>query len=333
MLILPLIILKGIKQKTAFTCLTVLFFVIFILPGLNNLNYFFNWIYELTIKSGKYGKGDATIYNSAQFYKNIYLIFKKDPVFGIAFITIIVSYLFQLKVKANAGTFENKLKAVSLSLSMIFIIQVIIVAKHYSQYYMIPSFMLSVPAIVISTMVLINKDSKSKEKKKYEFTFGIIFSLILIWSIYLIISSYFEGDAQRKDAEKMVNLIEEKRQDGIFISSFGSSGRETALAFASQYGAGQSRRYMQFLSERFRSKIFYNQWTDKMFTITNSYDIKNALLKSPFILVQLSHYGSIENFMKTLKLICGTKKIRYEKVYSNQKLETLYKIVIERSAE
>lgn len=328
LLILPVIILKGFKQKAAFAFLTFVFFIMFILPGLNNVNYFINWISDLIIKSGKYGKGEASVFNSGQFYKNIYAIFKKDFVFTVAFVTTLFTLISLIKSKAESGSFEFRLKKILLSLMLIFIIQIVMVAKHYSQYYMIPSFMLSVPAVVISIIALIHNKRLNFEKIKFEYIFGIIFTVILSWSMYMIISSYFEGYSQRKDAEKMIEVIEEKKQEGIFVSSFGSSGRETALAFASQYGAGQSKRYKQFLSGKFKSKLFYNQWTDKFFTLSENDDIKKTLLSNPVIILQLSHYGSLQNFLKTLKSVCGTENIKHEKIFGNQKMETLYKIVV-----
>lgn len=327
LMILPLMIFHGLKRKIVFLVATCLFFLIFISPGLSNLEYFINWVGGLVMKSGKYGKGEATVINSSAFYANIKHIFSKDIVYTVSFIASVVAASVMLVAKPERGTRMHRMKLLLLSLCFIFLLQTLIVAKHYAQYYMIPSFMLAVPSLLLSLTELTGFYRKS-QKATAAVAFAVAGTFIFAWSMYQVVSSYKEGNAQREDAVSMLQTIEDLRTEAMLVSSFGSSGSETALAFASQYGASQSRRYQAILAGKFRSKVFYNQWTDQFFTVSDMSSLKASLLKGPGLLLQLSHYGNLESFLASLKRECGVNEVSHEKIFSNEKKETLYRVWI-----
>jgi hypothetical protein len=331
LLVFPLIIISGFKRKLLFTLLTFVSFILFILPGLSNYEYFLNWISELILKSGKYGKGEATVINSGTFFNNLLLIFSKDKLFSLSYlVSVFALFLLLRKSNSSSAISHIKQKKILISLVTIFSLQIIIVAKHYAQYYMIPSFMLSVFALIISAYVIAGTSFDKVYEKRFKYAISLMGLLIFSWSLIQIVSSYYEGDAQRKDALEMVNLIEQNRKGALVISSFGSSSSECALAFSSQYAAGQSSRYRDILAGKSESKIFYNQWIDQFYCLTGQQDVRSTLLNSRNILLQLSHYGNIENFVNTTKSVCGVQNVTYEKIFSNQKKETLYRIFINK---
>ena len=331
LLVFPLIVIAGLKRKLLFSVLTFASFVVLIMPGLSNYDYFLNWISELILKSGKYGKGEATVINSGTFFSNLLMIFSRDKLFSLSYIISAIALFLQFR-KSNSSLDINaiKLKRILVSLVTIFTLQIIIVAKHYAQYYMIPSFMLSVFALLVSAFVIAGISSESMKDKKFKFAIASMGFLIFSWSLVHIVSSYYEGDAQRKDAMEMVNMIEQNRNEALVISSFGSSSRECALAFSSQYAAGQSNRYREILAGKSESNIFYNQWIDQFYCLTGQQDVRSTLLNSKNILLQLSHYGGIENFINTTRSVCEVQDVTYEKLFSNQNEETLYKITINK---
>lgn len=328
LLIFPLVVLRGFKIKAMFSAMTFVFFLIFVSPGLSNYEYFINWIGELALKSGKYGKGEATVINSAAFIENVLLIFRRDILFSLSFFAVIAAFMFSMKSRSNMSLNTVKERKVLFALLLIFILQIIIVGKHYSQYYMIPSFMLSVLAIAVSVAVIVR--SVSEKEVKQEVILASLGVLIFSWSLVQIISSYYEGDEQRIDAYEMVNFIDNNSKGSLVISSFGSSSRECALAFSSQYAAGQSERYRKLLNSKLDRKIFYNQWTDSFYSLTNPTETRDILLGSNEIILQLSHYGNLESFLNTLKSATGVQKVSHEKLFTNKKRETLYRIRIDK---
>ena len=219
-------------------------------------------------------------------------------------------------------------RLILISLLLIFFLQSFIVAKHYAQYYMIPSFMLSVTGILISALHVSGHSETPFISSRQLRIAGIPGLLIFLWSCNMIVSSYFEGNSQRVDAEAMLKKIDEVRSDKLFISSFGSSGSSTALAFASQYGAGQTETYRSILSSSLPSHIFYNQWIDEFYTLKDRNNLREELTARSPILLQISHYGSVEKFIASLERVSGAKAVRSELIFSNAKKESLYLIYI-----
>lgn len=328
LLIFPLLVLKKFKWKLVFLALTVALFFVFVYPGLSNIEYFGKWISGLALKSGKYGKGEATVINSAAFQENFVKIFTTDPVYAISFLCIIASLILGRRLNKTISEMYRRERLILISLLLIFFLQSFIVAKHYAQYYMIPSFMLSVTGILISALHVSGHSETPFISSRQLRIAGIPGLLIFLWSCNMIVSSYFEGNSQRVDAEAMLKKIDEVRSDKLFISSFGSSGSSTALAFASQYGAGQTETYRSILSSSLPSHIFYNQWIDEFYTLKDRNNLREELTARSPILLQISHYGSVEKFIASLERVSGAKAVRSELIFSNAKKESLYLIYI-----
>ncbi|MBX7044173.1 MAG: hypothetical protein K1X85_14860 [Ignavibacteria bacterium] len=326
LLVFPLLAVRGIKWKMAFMFLTILLFFVFVYPGLSNIEYFGKWITELALKSGKYGKGEATVINSAAFRENFVKIFTTDPVYALSFVSVLTALIAgRRKDKTHSPRYKRE-RLVLISLLLIFLVQSLIVAKHYSQYYMIPSFMLSVTGFLVSALHICGSSEQQRLSKKQLRIAGLTGLLIFLWSCNMIVSSYFEGNSQRIDAESMIDKIDALKKDRLFISSFGSSGSSTALAFASQYGAGQSDTYRAILSSSLPDNIFYNQWTDEFYSLNGQEYLRSELASGKPILLQISHYGNLEKFLASLERVSGEKVVRSEHIMSNAKKESLYLI-------
>lgn len=332
MILIPMILLSGIKNKLIFLTFCLIFFVIFILPGISNIEYFLKWVEGLILREGKHGKGAANVINTSSFSKNLMLIFKTDVLFTIAYITILLTNLFVLYkkyVKKSADTLFRT-PVVYRLLTGIFTamsLQLIIVSKHYAQYYMIPSFMLTVSGLYISYLVIneltVERINKFNDKLVYVFTAS---ALVLIIS-YQIISSYYEGTQQKNDAQEMVDFIEEKYPSFVIIPSFGSANTESPLAFASQYAGSKKEDYKKLLSDQLRSDIFFNQWINEFYILSGDKNSADFFSENKKLYLQLNKYGSIEDFIIKLKDLTGKNNVSYNVIFTNEKMESVYEII------
>lgn len=326
LLVIPLIIITGIRSKVLFSAVTLISFTIFVSPALSNYEYFLEWLEKLIISSGKYGKGESTVINTSTFFQNLLLIFRKDYLFGISYVLLLISLALNISINEKKVSDDRKTIKLSYAIFFAFTFQLFLVAKHYSQYYMIPSFMLIVFSLVMS--LFLNQRTFPEIEKLFNLQRAYAFLIIVIfsWSIYQIIISYNEGYDMRKDEESMVELIDTKYHDALVIPSFGTSSKEGALAFASQYAAGQSSRYRGILSENSNSKIFFNQWGNVFYYISDRGEIKSIFNQNRKVLVQISLYGSVDEFLKALKKESGIEDIKAELIYTNKGNESLYEI-------
>lgn len=330
MIFIPMIILNGYKNKFLYLIFILIFFIIFILPGIYNIEYFLNWVEGLILKEGKHGKGGANIIDPGSFSKNLVNIFKTDIVFAVSYFTVLSTFLYLLYTKyilkkdlslVMSAILTRILTAILTAMTL----QIIIVSKHYAQYYMIPSFMLSLTGLYICCLVFLEL-YPDKFKNNAKTIYAGVMSALIIWFSYQIISSYFEGRKQSEDAMSMVEYIEKKYPDNIIIPSFGSANIEAPLAFASQYAGSRREVYKEILEKKLRSDIYFNQWVNEFYYLSDSQNSAGISQREKPVLIQLSRYGSINEFIKKLSEITGYKNIEYNVIFTNKNNESVYEI-------
>jgi len=333
MILIPMIILNGIKKKLLFLTFTLIFFVIFILPGISNIEYFLKWVEGLILREGKHGKGAANIINASSFSKNLFTIFKTDILFTVSYFTLLITYaivLYKNYVTKNIrSVFRTPvLYRLLAGILTAMTLQLIIVSKHYAQYYMIPSFMLTITGLYISYLVIfeISGDKFRTARTKIIYIFSSIVLVIII--SYQIISSYYEGTEQKKDAFTILNFIEEKYPGSIIIPSFGSANTEAPLAFASQYAGSKKEDYKNLLNEQLRSDVFFNQWINEFYILSEEGRSADYFSGNKKIYLQLNKYGSIEDFILKLKSLTGKNNFSYNVIFTNEKKESVYEIFL-----
>lgn len=330
-LLIPFFLIRGIKGKLLFSVFTLLSFLILFFPALYNINNFLNWIEKLFINNGRYGNGEATIINENTFLSNVRLIFAKDKLYLFAY----VFSLFSL-ITARYAKFRNSAKIISDELRkkrrLLFIIfismnlQILLVAKHYSQYYMIPSFMLTTFVLMLSAMIFEEYLKNIFSRIKLSHLIILMIFLVSSFSLYKIIFSYYEGEEQRMEAEKIVNLVTGKYSEDLVISGFGSASRDCALSFAVQYAAGQRAFYNKILNEKLHSNIFFNPWINRIYSIADNSEAYNLISGSRKIILQINSYGSVEKFREILETSYGKKNVTYKKITTNGNAESVYEI-------
>ncbi|MBK8982277.1 MAG: hypothetical protein IPM38_08130 [Ignavibacteria bacterium] len=330
MLFIPMIILNGYKNKFLYLFFIIIFFVIFILPGIYNIEYFLNWVEGLILKEGKHGKGGANVIDPGSFSKNLINVFTKDILFAVSYFTILSTFVYLIYakyiLKKDFGFLKSPvLIRILTAILTAMTLQIIIVSKHYAQYYMIPSFMLSLTGLYISYLIICEL-FPGKFKNNAKPIYAGVMSALIIWFSYQIVSSYFEGREQSEDAMSMVNFIEKKYPDYIIIPSFGSANVEAPLAFASQYAGSRHEVYKEILQRKLRSEIYFNQWVNEFYYLPDNQNSLSILKSGKPVLLQLSRYGSIKEFRNKLSEITGYKNIEYNVIFTNENNESVYEI-------
>lgn len=335
--IIGLFIINGKKEKTLFVFFTLIAFLFFFFPVISNYGKFLNWIEALFFKSGHYGKGESTIIDTSTFAGNLILIFKKDKLFAFTyFLSLITLVIFPFfKINIAGGSKSLKFKKDLKLLAVIFFsvsIHIFLVAKHYAQYYMIPSFMLVIFILILLSFIWSEYLSKFSVRIRFNLLFTILFIVIAIMSTYKIIYSYHEGDYQKNEAYNIYNFLNDNYKYDIIISSFGSANQDCARAFGASYAASQTDRYNKIIRDIQKSRIFFNPWASKLYPISeniNKEEIKNYLAKNKKIILQINIYGSVNEFTKILESDYNFKNVKTEKVFSNGNNEYLYEITFD----
>lgn len=331
LIIIPLVIIRGFKNKISFLLFTFIFSLIIVSPALSNYEKFLDWIKKLTINNGRYGYGEPTVINFSVFFYNILRIFSRDVFFANVYFTsltaLIFSRYFSVSYKPEIKS-RMKEQELLLGIFLAFTLQIIIVGKHYDQHYLIPSLMLSVTAMLLSVS-LISKTSiiNNKLNKKYYF----LIALIISFSTLQFVSYYNEISIQKTEAASVDNFIKSNYSGELIIPALGVANIESSLAFTTYYSGSQTSKYRNSLSQILSSHIFYDEWTRQLYPISEEIKIKDEILKRKKIILQIGNYGSlnIHEFIGTLKKTCSLENITYKKTFSNVYGESVIEIYLE----
>ena len=327
--IIPFLMIKGIKGKSVFTITLLITFTILFLPALSNTENFLNWIEKLFIHSGRYGNGEANIINESTYFSNIRLIFLKDKLYFLTYLicafTLIISFVKKINFSEVMESIDFKRRRKLLFVIFISMnFQILLVAKHYNQYYMIPSFMLCAFVMILSSFILVEYFKYFSIRQNLNYLLIPLIVIFILFSSYKIIYSYYEGEGQRLEAEKIVNFIEENYQKDFVISGFGSADPECALAFGVMYAGSQSKVYNKILYDKLNSHIFYNPWINQLYSISDEAEIRDGISRSKKIILQIGSYGSAEQFANLLSSVYSKRIISYKEVFKNKNGETVY---------
>ncbi len=327
MVLIPLLLIKGIKNKLVFIAASLILFHIFIFPVLSNYSQFAEWITNLIIYSGHYGQGEATVVDSSEFFHHLGLIFTKDAFFTFTYIIVLMTLALNVfkrqKIEKGDDVLLRKQLKLLASIFIAVTFQIIIVSKQYRQHYMIPSFLLSIFSLSLCAPIL----SFHFNKLKTNFSYLIIVLLISVWTSYQIIINYNIAVFQRTEAFNIENYIKDNYRDNFLVSTYSSASKQCALAFAVSYAGSQRDRYQAVLRKIQPEVLFYNPWIKRFETISETDDIKNIIPKDRKIIVQITEYG-IHDFIKTLNKTYSVSNSSFKKVFTNGNGECVYEVKV-----
>ncbi|MBS1517982.1 MAG: hypothetical protein JSS91_07835 [Bacteroidetes bacterium] len=331
-LFIPLILISKIRLKLTYVFFTLIFFFIFVFPAIENYQYFVGWIKNLFIHNGIYGTGADNIVNFPQFFRNIVKIITINYFFGIIYFfsisTLIYYYLKWNKTNSSVNTFKPLIEVRVLTALLIsFTIQIIIVAKHYhpySQKYMIPSLMLSLTALFVCIRIHFYFFKNRRENLIYL----IMIILLLIWNATQFYSLNQYLRFQKLESTVIEDYIKDNYSQNFIISDLESSDYEKSMAFNIFYSGSQTDKYMNLLSEKFTSNIFYSGWADQFIYISDTVKIRNNILKEEKIIIQLSKFASIDKVRAKLIELCKADNIFIDKKIENNNGESVYEAYI-----
>jgi hypothetical protein len=138
LLILPLLFIDTNKNRLVYLGTGFVSFIIFIAPIIDRFKYYRSFITNIFLHEGKYGTGDSNVINFHKMVDNIAEIFKINP--GL-YILLSVLILMIILAGYNKGKKDYKNFIFPLiGILTILLLQIIIVSKHFANYYLVPIF-------------------------------------------------------------------------------------------------------------------------------------------------------------------------------------------------
>ncbi len=268
LLIIPLVIVKTWKSKLIVAVLTLLFFLVIAFPATLQIERFWNWIKNLFLHSGNYGSGEKNVIDLNLFKENFNRIFNlQKSFFYLVILLFLTSSAAVIRFRKHLKTTLTKKIRVTLGILAVIMLQVLMVAKHYSPHYFIPAVMFS-PLLIFLIIEFIKEFNSSKIMKVVLLS---LLAVYLFWNIKQQVTAirYNSGAFQqqieaRKLTRSIANTFEDESIKIIVSQDYGSPFVEYALHFSTVWSASSAReRYRNILGELFPNTYLYTTWDGK----------------------------------------------------------------------
>jgi len=295
LMIIPIIIIPGLKNKLVFCLLTLLFFLILIFPLLIwHFDHYLGWMNGLLFSDYKSGDGDP----SSAFLNNLYLVFTQNPYFSLSYtvtlFTILILFLKRSQLSNPAISKANKLLiGIFLAVSL----QIFSVARHYSSYYMIPSEMLSNVCLIMCIYIWFDK--KSTRFRNFAYAFLIVINLS--YSFYVFNSFYKSLTWHKQEGIRAEDYIKTIETNKIVISAFNTSNGDALVVFATCYAGTKQQKYKKVLNKIFTNKIYYDPWHDKFYSLCDKNEMNEILKRNNKLILQFRGEIVLNNMVEHLE--------------------------------
>ncbi|HEX7583902.1 MAG TPA: carbohydrate binding domain-containing protein [Prolixibacteraceae bacterium] len=139
-LIVPFIFFEKIKSKTIYLLLSLVFIFLFISPVIGKLGNFTGFIEKLATHTGKYGSGEAKLFDATIFFRAMKQMLLQEFPFTLHLFLLPVGW-----VVIRKQNLTGSLQRLYLAITLATVFQVLIVARHYGFHYLMPAFALFMP--------------------------------------------------------------------------------------------------------------------------------------------------------------------------------------------
>lgn len=184
-IILPFFLITPRKGKLQYSISLIVATALFILPINHKLDTFWNFAVNLTTHGGLYGSGGKQVFNPATLWDNLVYIVFDNPFFVVLFFVAILFLILQLVRKDFPKTNKSDIYFL-LGFLVVAIMSIVMVTKHYKNYYMIP--ILSVSGLVAYVLWNLVKGSKFSNLFRYLLIFVEV--LVFAHAMTIIIPGY-----------------------------------------------------------------------------------------------------------------------------------------------
>jgi len=277
LVILPLLLLRSIKNSLYYLLSTILFFVLFtisIIPAYSDL---FEWLFKLTTHTGSYGSGSKGFAELSSYFINISHLLKTSPVFKIiltvSIITIILSILIK---KIRAFSLKEIHFKTLITVTITQFIGLVISSKYNSSHYLIPVLCLSSLNIYLLICYLKDLSSFFKFKDISILCSLVIFLLISYQAVISIKNIYKKRLPVKNELLNIHHLTENKFTSYAKIHYYRCSSPQYALRFGNSYAANS---YSKILKELYPNVFSYCIWNKRFYTWEKNIKLKDIIAK------------------------------------------------------
>ncbi|NNM95038.1 MAG: hypothetical protein HKL88_06200 [Bacteroidia bacterium] len=307
---LVLFLLKGRKDRLKYLAMLLIGFFVFIIPALPKFNIMFGWIWNLLTHDGIYGKGQERIINPSQFIANLKGIFITDAVFTSMYGVITLGFLTAIVQMARRKASPLAQAAIGVWLSITALITA--VAKHCDFHYLIFAeccfplgLYIAYKVITYAALPLISEFKRHEKQLLWGF-FGALLIFLVIEKIRYIPMRH----PKYSGADK---CFANYKSAPLIISVNGSMAcerKEPALYLGYMYSGALQSTYAAFLNKIYPDTYILWDTSRPLTHWSESAPIADVLDKNRESLLYLKGYSDTvqEGIAAGLSKLCNKKE-------------------------
>lgn len=310
-LLVPLILLKEIKDKTLYLSLTLLSFGVFVAPAIPKLIDHWDFMVGIMTHTGKYGGGEKGIIDWSDFFTNLGLIFSKEIPFTLIFFIFLIAVLIPIKNQESKQSRRLLLVIVAM-----ISVQVLITAKHYAYHYLVPAHLLMGVGIVgIERIVGIKRIvgiERIKGKKILPlfggksgggkiagiagvvWVAGVALYLLLVFRLFYIYDFDRGFKNPRIETQEFAATYGDLPRVTLNVNSWEGIWPESSLYFGISYSGGNKFEYLRIADSLYPESFFYSTMRKDFFSFKGLQMKEQVFSRYPELIIYNRNFDSLE---------------------------------------
>lgn len=244
LLFLPLLFINTNKNRIIYTCSGIVSFFIFILPIIDKFAEYRKFILSIFSHDGLYGAGEAKVLNSQKMMDSLTEISKLNPELFILIVALFSLTFIAFRRRKDIPVGFNYLFA---GFILIIALQMVMVMKHFKNYYLAPSFVMYG---LIFFMISVFLSHIIKSKLRLILVSCSLPALFFISTAYKVKHDYPEITKLIQQRMKIRNFVDKTvaNDDFWFVEPTWESGpyQENAVVYGLSY-CGHRHEYLSQL--------------------------------------------------------------------------------------
>lgn len=253
MLVVPLIFFENRKQRTTFLLLTMILIFVFVWPVLDKLRYLTGFLERIATHTGKYGTGEAKLFDPAIYSRSVWEMMTKELAFTLHVLLIPVGWFVIVRRKIR-----GLLSRLYLAVTLATFLQIAVVARHYSFHYLMPLFVLAMPLQGIFWIKIFGE--KIRTWKAWRMSI-LLATLVIVVFTRLVVRNHFSPEIVNP-VEKTSEMIKNYLPGNYVILTDFNNGMavvDPALKFGFSYcGPTAKARYADVLKSVLTNNYYWN---------------------------------------------------------------------------
>ena len=234
-LILPLLLIDSNKNRLIYVGSGIVSFFIFIAPIITKFDEYFRFLTSIFKHDGLYGGGESKILNFQKMTDSAFEIFRLNPELFLLIMALIVLIVVAIQKKDEG---MKKFSFLFAGYVFIIAIQILMVSKHFKNYYLAPTFIIYGFMFFTISLFL---SSILKKKNHLILASNILPLLFVVATVVKVKSDYPIISLQIEHRNKIRTFVDTKitKADYLFIEPTWESGPfvENAVVYGLSYCA------------------------------------------------------------------------------------------------